>query len=90
MTRDQLEAAIWQHAPLLTSTDPQDRQDGMTGILTAADAYAAAEVGLLTPAERRHAIAGGPSRRALMDTIMGAVDDYAADQSARAVAGPLP
>src|SRR5260370_100667 len=52
MTRDRLEAAIWQHPPLLTTPGPQDRQDVMPGFLTAAAASAAAEVGLLAPAER--------------------------------------
>ena len=40
MTRDQLEAVVWQHASNLNSVDPQDRADAMTAILGAADEYA--------------------------------------------------
>ena len=36
MTRDQLEAVVWQHASNLNSVDPQDRADAMTAILDAA------------------------------------------------------
>ena len=55
MTRDELEAAIWRHLTArthrhITEGDLVDR------ILAAADAYAATEVGILTPAQRREVL----------------------------------
>jgi hypothetical protein len=46
--RDQLEAAIWRILGTLGAFPEQ-----VDAILDAADTYASAEVGLLTPAERR-------------------------------------
>jgi hypothetical protein len=54
MTRDELEAIIWQQFRLAAAKDTLPAVDA---ILAAADAYAATEVGLLTPAERRQVLA---------------------------------
>lgn len=54
MTRDQLEAAVWR----ALAADPERAADRemVDAVLAAADAYATAEVGLLTPAERRRVL----------------------------------
>jgi hypothetical protein len=54
MTRDELEAVVWQQFRLAGARDILPAVDA---ILDAADAYATTEVGLLTPAERRQVLA---------------------------------
>lgn len=54
MTRDELEAIIWQQMPVTPRSPASIAR--VEAILAAADAYAATEVGLLTPAERRRVL----------------------------------
>jgi hypothetical protein len=43
MTREGLEAAIWEHSPGLAATRTADRYAAMNAILAAADSYATAQ-----------------------------------------------
>lgn len=55
-TREDLEAVIWARAPELLCADKNCAQAAMDDILSAVDEYTTAEVGLLTPAERRQVL----------------------------------
>jgi hypothetical protein len=59
-TRERLEAVIWTRAPELLCADQNCRETAMDDILKAVDEYVSAEVGLLTPAERRRVIEAAP------------------------------